>query len=319
MPIDDLIYDVGMNNGDDTAYYLSLGFRTVAIEANPELVEQAKLRFGREIASGRLIILNVGIADREGHLPFWICETNSRWSSFDRAYASWQNSPNHQITVPCTRFETILAQYGVPHFCKIDIQGNDCLCLDGFERDKVPKFLSIETTDLRSLDMLQALGYSLFKCISQINFIPMQFPPVAEQLSVERAVSLLASSKFRHRVFRKLGGRGWLQKQLERPRHYRGWNFPPQSSGGFGDQTLGRWLTYDEMVRTYKEFLCRREAGQKSIFWVDRKYPPWADFHAQYVEHSDTPPLQCGQRAGSDPWPQDGWTLPKPPLGASGR
>jgi len=50
MPIERLIYDVGMNNGDDSAYYLSLGFRVVAIEANPELVEQAKLRFAREIA-----------------------------------------------------------------------------------------------------------------------------------------------------------------------------------------------------------------------------------------------------------------------------
>jgi hypothetical protein len=58
MPLNDLVYDVGMNNGDDTAYYLSLGFRTVAIEANPELVKYAKARFAREIASGRLIILN---------------------------------------------------------------------------------------------------------------------------------------------------------------------------------------------------------------------------------------------------------------------
>jgi FkbM family methyltransferase len=66
MPVRDLIYDVGMNNGDDTAYYLSLGFRTVAIEANPELVEQAKSRFAREISAGRLFILNIGIADREG-------------------------------------------------------------------------------------------------------------------------------------------------------------------------------------------------------------------------------------------------------------
>jgi hypothetical protein len=70
MPIKDLIYDIGMNNADDTAHYLSLGFRTVAIEANPELVEQAKVRFGREIASGRLIILNIGIADGRGSFRF---------------------------------------------------------------------------------------------------------------------------------------------------------------------------------------------------------------------------------------------------------
>ena len=33
-----LIYDVGMHNGDDTAYYLRRGFRVVAIEPNPALV-----------------------------------------------------------------------------------------------------------------------------------------------------------------------------------------------------------------------------------------------------------------------------------------
>ena len=295
MPIKDLIYDVGMNNGDDTAYYLSLGFRTVAIEANPELVEQAKARFAREIASGRLIILNIGIADREGQLPFWICETTSRWSSFDRAYAAWHNSPSHQIQVPCTRFETIVAQHGVPYFCKIDIQGNDFLCLEGFTPHQVPKFLSIEANDLnlQLLDMLRALGYSLFKCISQSNFIPLQLPPVVEQRRLERAERLLGSPKFRHRVFRKLGGRSWLQRQLQSTRHYHNWHFPPQSSGGFGDQTLGRWLTYDDMKRSSEEFLRRREAGEKSIFWGSNKsYVIWTDYHAQYLEHPNDGALQ---------------------------
>jgi FkbM family methyltransferase len=249
MPINDLVYDVGMNNGDDTAYYLSLGFRVAAIEANPELVEQAKSRFANEIASQRLVILNVGIADREGELAFWICDADTHWSSFDRAYASWGNSPNHSIQIRTARFETIVAQYGVPHFCKIDIQGNDCLCLEGFNAHHVPKFLSIEALnlDLRLLDKLAALGYSRFKCVEQSTFLPMEFPPVPEQHAVERAKWLLMSSKFPHRLFRKLGGRLWLQQQLQSTRRYHTWTFPPESSGGFGDQTLGRWLRYDEM------------------------------------------------------------------------
>ena len=78
MPIEDLIYDVGMNNGDDTAYYLSLGFRVVAIDANPELVERAKARFANEIASQRLIILNVGIADQRGSFPSGFADARSR-------------------------------------------------------------------------------------------------------------------------------------------------------------------------------------------------------------------------------------------------
>ena len=154
MPIDDLIYDVGMNNGDDTAYYLSLGFRVIAIEANPELVAKAKFRFLREIAAGRLTLASVGIAEEEGLLPFWICETNSCFSSFHRDYASWENSPTHEIKIPAVRFESILATYGVPHFCKIDIQGNEHLCLQGFQPHILPTFLSIEASrqalDVRS-------------------------------------------------------------------------------------------------------------------------------------------------------------------------
>ena len=80
----ELIYDVGMNNGDDTAYYLARGHRVVAIEANPILAREGGVRFRGEIAAGRLTILNVGVSDREGEFPFWICDTLSEWSSFNR-------------------------------------------------------------------------------------------------------------------------------------------------------------------------------------------------------------------------------------------
>ena len=34
-----LIYDVGLHLGEDTEYYLKKGFRVIAFEANPELVD----------------------------------------------------------------------------------------------------------------------------------------------------------------------------------------------------------------------------------------------------------------------------------------
>ena len=40
--VPDLIYDVGMHNGSDTAYYLHKGFRVLAIEANPVLAKQGR-------------------------------------------------------------------------------------------------------------------------------------------------------------------------------------------------------------------------------------------------------------------------------------
>ncbi len=48
-----LIYDVGVCNGDDSAYYLHKGYRVVGIEANPLLLASIRRRFRSEIADGR--------------------------------------------------------------------------------------------------------------------------------------------------------------------------------------------------------------------------------------------------------------------------
>jgi phosphopantothenate synthetase len=40
--IEDLVYDVGMGDGADTAYYLAKGRRVVAIDANPLAVERRR-------------------------------------------------------------------------------------------------------------------------------------------------------------------------------------------------------------------------------------------------------------------------------------
>ena len=75
-----LIYDVGVNDGSDSAYYLSLGFRVLGIEANPALANRLKDRFAREIEEQRYILLNVGIAATEDQLDFWVQDDTARES-----------------------------------------------------------------------------------------------------------------------------------------------------------------------------------------------------------------------------------------------
>ena len=55
--IANLIYDLGSHNGQDSEFYLKKGFTVVAVEANPELCEHLKRRFGREIAEGRYVLI----------------------------------------------------------------------------------------------------------------------------------------------------------------------------------------------------------------------------------------------------------------------
>src|SRR5450755_2934941 len=124
-----LIFDLGMNNGDDCAYYLSKGYAVVAIEANPNLVQRARERFRQEISDRRLVIEWVGIVDQPGSIPFWICDERDVFSSFDATRAGRSGLKCHSIEVECVTFDTILKKYGIPHYLKIDIEGAEPYCL----------------------------------------------------------------------------------------------------------------------------------------------------------------------------------------------
>lgn len=51
---EDLIYDVGMYNGEDTYLYLIKGFWVVAIEANQNFAAECTKRFSEHVPSGKL-------------------------------------------------------------------------------------------------------------------------------------------------------------------------------------------------------------------------------------------------------------------------
>ena len=57
-----LIYDVGLHKGEDTDFYLKKGFKVIAIEASPDLVAHAKVRFKEAIMNGTLRLIEGGIA-----------------------------------------------------------------------------------------------------------------------------------------------------------------------------------------------------------------------------------------------------------------
>jgi FkbM family methyltransferase len=283
--ITDLIYDVGMNNGDDTAYYLRRGFRVVAIEANPILAETASRRFEREIAEGSLIILSVGISDQDSALPFWICDTHPEWSSFDKSIASRDNADHHQITISCCTFKSIVQEFGTPYYLKLDIEGSEIQCLrDLAAFSDLPKYVSFEKTEhwMDSVNIMRDLDYTGFKLISQFNYLPVEYPPTRAQIEYERAQKILNSRNPFLRVFRNIGARNLLKQQIDRPRSRNGWTFPAGSSGPFGEDLLmGKWQTFEEIIKTLTRANHIWEAGKRSIFWDSRDYSFWADFHAR--------------------------------------
>ena len=247
---ENLIYDVGFHNGDDTAYYLHRGFDVLAIEANPLLAAEGQRRFEREIASRRLALMNVGIAESEGMFSFWVNEESDAWSSFDQALGCRHGSRCREVKVWGVQFASILSEYGVPHYLKVDIEGSDALCIRGLNPDALPKYISCELThDEHVLDGLHAAGYRRFKILNQTTYTAST-PVFKRDLGgrilrkAYRSFSPVRSAV--HRLPRSLRPKKIEFDDFALRFPYK---FSDGSSGPFGEETYGPWHSFEEITR----------------------------------------------------------------------
>jgi FkbM family methyltransferase len=251
----DLVIDVGLYTGEDTAYYLHRGYRVVAIDANPLMIERAKERFAADILTKRLVLLNVGIFTSSGQFDFWI-SSHDDWSSFEKANASKLKAQAYAISIPCVRFAEILKQYGVPFYLKIDIEKLDGACLEALTPECRPEYVSWEASigSLAELEKMRSLGYKVFKCIDQMTLKAASLKDV----STNRRFQVL------RRTFTKLESRRLGDWKFKRG----------LSSGPFGEETDGRWRSFEEIAYDFAAF-CEKNPD-------DEHWPTWLDFHASF-------------------------------------
>lgn len=205
------IFDLGMNNGDDTDYYLRLGYRVVAVEANPALCGRASSRFSAALSEQRLTIVNAAIWESSGETTFYVNLDNDHWSSIDLGWASRDNSACRPISIRCVTLPELFDQFAVPHYLKIDVEGVDHVVLDQLlSVDRLPRFVSVEDCrfGFEYMKTLSACGYDGFKLLDQ-STVP--------------------------------------GRRDDRTGHV----FPPGSSGPLGPDIEGPWMSYAETVDAY--------------------------------------------------------------------
>jgi FkbM family methyltransferase len=263
----DLIFDIGMHVAEDTDYYLGRGFRVVAVEADPDLVELAKSTFSGYLLRGQLDIVNLAIAEREGEqMEFYLSE-KTEWNSLKKPLADRRNLWRRTITVKTTTLPALIGKFGVPYYCKIDIEGFDKICLESLVgQEPLPTYVSVETESLgeaenltesqaiETLDSLVVLGYGKFKLVDQSTL---------RVLEPERGFYCADGTRQQDR---------WrlLRSSL-------GHKFPPGASGPFGPDLASHWLDYESAKGT---LLRHREDYFRSIGAVN--YGFWCDWHATF-------------------------------------
>lgn len=225
-----VIFDLGMNNGDDTAYYLARGFRVIAVEANPSLCEKATLRFARAIGHKQLTIINGAIWSSSGATTFYVNLENDHWSSLDLGWAGRNDSQCREITVRCVTLGELFREFGTPYYLKIDVEGVDHVVLEQLRTlDLLPQLVSVEDCrfGFSYMEALAACGYDGFKLLDQST--------VANLRDLET-----------------------------------GYVFQAGSSGPLGDDIEGRWHSYSEIVDVYAQTVRDRSGNRlapRSQWW----------------------------------------------------
>ncbi len=250
------VFDIGMNNGDDSAYYLSRGFKVIAVEANPSLVRRGQARFDAEIASGQMIIEPLGVCGYNGKGTFWINEDRDVFSSFDRARAARDGSNCRSVDVECITLDTLLRKYGLPYYLKIDVEGAEQHCLTSLRSFGLPAYVSVEAESLDYLLLLWQLGYQQFKIVDQMRH-NSRFPAFTNDRLIERLAKRVCSyaDRFKNRTLKV--------------------TFPRGSSGPVGEDTPGSWQTIEETAYDWLHlYFGYKDRGSLQP-------DSWYDFHAK--------------------------------------
>jgi FkbM family methyltransferase len=135
----DLAFDIGSHVGNRVQVFRRLGARVVAVEPQPDFAAVLRLLYGRDAA---VHLEACGVAAESGEATMHLSTRTPTVSSFAtgwiddvRADPSFRRvSWDVDVRVPLTTLDDLVARYGEPAFCKIDVEGFEAEALAGLSR-----------------------------------------------------------------------------------------------------------------------------------------------------------------------------------------
>ena len=163
----DLCFDVGAHVGNRLRALAGLGARVVALEPHPVFLKLLQRWYG---GWAGVIVVGQAVGDRPDERDLMLSRRAPTVSTLSPEWAARvANTPGFAsvrwestVRVPVTTLDRLIAQHGLPRFCKLDVEGSELEALQGLS---VPlPALSFEVVPaaadlaLGCLDRLTSLG-----------------------------------------------------------------------------------------------------------------------------------------------------------------
>jgi FkbM family methyltransferase len=165
---DTLVFDVGLNLGNKSAYFLYLGASVIGFEPQKDCYDHAMQRFAVNRTNGSFKGVNVALSDTVGFADFYTSDQHVLSSMSEDFIIEAEKERfigtkwNNKIQVATRTLDDSICEFGVPKYIKIDVEGFEYNVLKGLSSPV--EYISIEFTpelyknSEKCIDYLHALN-----------------------------------------------------------------------------------------------------------------------------------------------------------------
>jgi FkbM family methyltransferase len=121
-------FDVGANMGEISEVLLMLGHNVVAFEPQVECVQELKARCSQ--FKDHLRVEETALGDSDGTASLFLRESSCQTS----LRTEWEGTVTNSIQVPVSTLDIAIERFGIPHYCKIDVEGWESHVLQGLSQ-----------------------------------------------------------------------------------------------------------------------------------------------------------------------------------------
>ncbi len=134
----DLCFDVGAHLGNRTNAWLKIGARVIALEPQPSCVKFLAKKFHH---NKNFKLVEKAVGDKIGNI---VMKISSLYPTISTVSENWQFSKqlksedltywDDQVDVEITTLDELIKEYGLPAFCKIDVEDFEYEVLKGLNQ-----------------------------------------------------------------------------------------------------------------------------------------------------------------------------------------